>query len=294
MHTYTIHHRIATLAELHEPFDYEGYKFSSYDPEPWKGDAWVATKEIKAENAALSINQFITELIPLLGYFSTVSQCSFRLAANTFIAYRKCHNTKKRLFVHFVRDTGAVGLHFDKPEIEQLKKVNVIPHRDGFAFMNEAANASTFLGRLTMLIMAIEGFSGETLVGKNYFTDPVARRAILGNNLDDRLYKKNVGLRNKLFHGVNKNQSLYSGLVDEIYDKLVDYLGGFGIDINKNVVNPQRNTHDNYEFARMFYGYKGTPMFDLKVIQEAIDERIKSRIKEDDLFVYLGNPKKPY
>src|SRR5260221_8099702 len=207
MHTYLIYYKVATLAELYEPFDYRGYKFVSYDSEPWKNDAWVASRTIKAPNGAMALNKFITELIPLVAQFSTISQCSFRLFANTYIIFKQDKNEEKRFFIFFVRHTEPVGLHFNKEEIKQLEKSEKIPNKEGLFFVMEAANATTFYARLAMLVMAVEGLAGEVLVGKNYFTNHEITKEILGSELENKLYKKNEGLRNKLFHGIIRDHS---------------------------------------------------------------------------------------
>lgn len=296
MHKYHICHRITTLAQLSQAFKYKDYEFTSYDPEPWKSDAWVASRTVNAQNAAYALNTFITELIPLLSQFSTISQCSFRLFANTYLIYRLTNNDEKRVWVYFVRKTGPVGLPFDEEEKEQLTKFWDEPRKEGLFFVMEAANATTYYTRLAMLIMAVEGLAGEKLAKNGrYFTDPNVMVEILGPELKDLLYKPNEGLRNKLFHGIIRDHALYAGLADEIYGHLVDHLNNkFGFQIAKGVIHPQRNPSDGYEAAKVFYGYKDKPLFDLKVIDEIMNTRLKSRVKESDVFVYLGNPSEPY
>ncbi len=274
MNEYLIKYKIATVAELIEPFEYGGYSFESYTKEWWDCDAWVATKTIEAEHAGIARAQFHKELIPLIECFSVVSQCAFRIIANTYIIYKTTNNPDKTIYIYYVRDVGHVGLHFDEQEIAQLDKFKKIQNREGLMYISEAANASTFYTRLAMLLAGAEGLAGEVVTKKETKTNQNELKDILGDALHDKLYGYGKGLRHKLFHGNIQSHQLFDGLTETVYDKLRDYLERkYDIKLEREVVHPQRNFNGNYESASTFEKLKDDKDIDIGLIESAFDDK---------------------
>ncbi|KKR31225.1 MAG: hypothetical protein UT63_C0078G0005 [Candidatus Gottesmanbacteria bacterium GW2011_GWC2_39_8] len=270
MNKYLINYKIATVAELIKSFNLGGYDFSSYTEEWWNCDAWVASKVIEANNAGEARYKFITDLIPQVEKCSVVSQCAFRIVANSYFIYKQNNNPDKVIFIYYVRDVGHTGLHFDTQEIEQLPKLDLIPNQKGLFYIMEAANASTFYTRLSMLLASAEGFAGEIRAKNQTRTDQTALENILGSELYKKLYSYGTGLRHKLFHG---NIQAFDGLTEQIYDKLRTYLKTqFDIQLEENVVHPQRNFSDNFQYASTFEKLKDEKYLDLKLIEEVFDD----------------------
>lgn len=277
-----------------KPFSYKGFDFTSYDKEWWKGNAWVASRKVKCKNGGEARFTFLNELLPLIDRFSVISQCTFRFIANTYFIYKLTNNPEKRLFIHYVRSVRPTGLHFGEKEIQQLNKLDKVPNKGGLFFILEAANATTYYTRLTMLIMAVEGLAGEIRDKGQIRTDHESIKKILGRELWGRLYTYGIGLRNKLFHGNITDHAAYEKIADEIYKRIVQYLKNeFKVEVEENVVQPQRGFYGNFETADMFLGFKSEPTLELKTIEEAVDEK-KSNDKYRELFEYLGNPKTSY
>jgi hypothetical protein len=273
MNDYLINHKIATVAELIQGFSSGGYEFSPYTKEYWSCDAWVASKIISANNAGEARYKFITDLVLEVEKFSVVSQCAFRLVANSYFIYKKTHNPDKIIYIYYVRGVGHTGLHFDTQEIEQLPKFESIPNKNGLFYIMEAANSMTAITRLTMLLASAEGFAGEIKKNGRIQTDQNALKAILGDELYDKLYPYGTGLRHKLIHGNIQNQSLYNGLAEAVYEKLTEYLeNNFDIQLEQNVVNPQRNFYGNFLCAGSFEKVKDESLLDLKMIEDAFDD----------------------
>lgn len=296
MNSYLIKYKISTVAELIKPFQYEGYEFSSYSEEWWNCGAWVASKTVKAKNAGEARFKFLNGLMPLVEHFSTISQCGFRFIANSYFIYRQTNNSERVVFIYYVRSVSHTGLHFDDQEISQLEKIRKVPNKKGFFYIMEAANATTFYTRLTMLIGAVEGFAGEiTTKGKVKTNLPIVKK-ILGNELYDKLYTYGTGLRHKLLHGNIEGHHLFEGINDDIYKKLTDYLKSeFDIHLEENVVHPQRNFYGNFEQTQFFMKFKDEPTFDLKTIEEAVDDRYgKKPNLEMKIFNYVGEQPKDY
>src|SRR5574338_133549 len=98
MNDYLIKYKIATVAELVTPFELEGYQFTSYHKDWWEGDAWVASKVIKAKSAGEARFEFMKNLIPQVEKCSVVSECAFRFVANSYVIYKQTNNPEKIIY----------------------------------------------------------------------------------------------------------------------------------------------------------------------------------------------------
>lgn len=294
MNNYLINYKIATVAELIESFSLDGYDFSSYTKEWWNCDAWVASKVIEANNAGEARYKFINGLILQIEKCSVISQCAFRIVANSYFIYKKTNNPDKIIYIYYVRDVGHTGLHFDTKEIKQLPKFDSVSNKKGLFYIMEAANATTFYTRLSMLLAAAEGFAGEVKIKNQTRTNPIVLQEILGTELHKKLYAYGTGLRHKLLHGNIEAHYLFEGLTDEIYDKLRKYLNAeFDIQLKENVVHPQRNFYDNYQYASTFEKLKDESCLNLRLIEEVFDENNPKRHETERLIFngYVQGPK---
>ncbi|GIW59664.1 MAG: hypothetical protein KatS3mg087_0730 [Patescibacteria group bacterium] len=57
---------------------------------------------------------------------------------------------------------------------------------------------------------------------------------------------------------------------------------------------PVRNFYDNFEQTSMFMKFVDKEVLDLKEIVEIIDDRIKSQVKESDIFTCCAESPKDY
>lgn len=283
MDKYLIKYKLATVAELVEPFTLEGYEFSSYDPEWWRSGGWVASKEIEAKNAGKARHEFMKGLFWLVPELSVVSQCAFRYIANTYFIYKLTNNPEKKIYIYFVREVPPVGLQFDEEEIANLIKIHSIPNKHGLFFIADAANGGSFYTYLSMLLIGVEGLAGEIESGRIKKTNPVVLKEILGEELFTKLYPYGKGLRHLLFHGKVKNHAEFDGLVEKVYARIRTYLKTkYDISLEENVVHPQRSFHGNFEQAATLEAFKDNPVLDLKKIHESFDDEQKRH----DIFVY--------
>lgn len=287
MNNYLIKYKVATLAELVKSFSYSGYEFNPYSSEYWKCDAWAASKEIKAKTAAEARSKFIVGLMPLIEQFSVVSQCAFRLVANTYFIYKLNNNSEKIVYIYYVRSTDPVGLHFDDEEIAQLPKFKKLSNRSGLLYILEAANTNTFYARLALLIMAAEGLAGEEIKAGRKRTNKKFLKEILGDELYKKLYSEDR-LRHVLIHGRLrdiKQQRLFEGLSDAVYKKIREYLRRqFDILLEENVVDPQRSFYGNFQYTANWWKFAKKPVLDLKELEEALDDRLGHNPKEREVF----------
>lgn len=280
MNKYRILHKVATVAEIVEPFVHNDYEFTSYAPEWWNSDAWVASKIVTAENANNARVSFINGLIPIIEQCSTISQCAFRFTVGSFVIYRLNDNPDKDVFIYYVKDVGHTGLQFAEEERAQLPKMAAVENQKGFMYIMDAANCITFYSRLAMLLSAAEAFAGEVDMGNTKTTNKTILKEILGVDLYDKLYARGVGLRHKLVHGNIADHNRYYGMTEEVYKKIRSYLKvKFDIQIEENVVSPLRNFHDNYAYTKMYYRFRNEPVFDLRLIEDELSERKQARDK---------------
>lgn len=285
MNTYLIKSKIATVAELREPFVLEGYELSSYNPEWWRSDGWVASKEIEADNAGKAKGEFMRGLLPLVPELSVVSQCAFRLVLNTYFIYRLADNPKKIIYVYYIREAEPVGLHFDEPEKANLTKIHNIENKHGLFFIADAANAGSLYTNLSMLLIGIEGLAGEIESRGIKRTNKAALKEILGDELYLKLYPYGEGLRHQLFHGNVRDHGQFDGLVEKVYTRICLYLKTrYSIFLEENVVHPQRNFHGNFEQAASYGAFRGEPVLDLKAIHESFDDN------RQQIFTFVSTP----
>ncbi len=296
MNTYLIRYKIATLAELIKPFEHKGFSFTAYDPkEWWSCDAWIASKEVDAKTAGEARFEFINGLVPLVERFSVLSQCAFRLIGNTYFIYKLTNNPEKIVYLYHAKATDPVGLHFDEAEILQLPNFDKMPNTNGLLYMLEAANTTSFYARLSMLIMAIEGFAGEVVVKDKREADKTMLVKILGKELYGKLYTYGTGLRHVLIHGRAKDDKSFGGLSNELYSKIMDFLSSkYEINLEMNVVDPQRSFYGNFLVAKMFEKFKHEPLLDLKEIEEAISDESGLNMREQDIFSLIAESPKDY
>lgn len=275
MNTYTIQYKVATVAELIKPFEYDGYNFSSFD-DWWKSEFWVITKKIEAEDIFKAYNSFYLGMIPLIERFSVISQCAFRIAPNSFFVYKHYDNPKNAVYLRYIKSASHTGLHFDEKEIKQISKFDCLTKKEGLLYISEAANVTTYYGRLAMLIVAAEGFASEITKEKNgktkYFTNHVELKSMLGENLHKKLYEPNIGLRNILFHGKLTNQPQFNGIAEEVYGALLGYLKKTcGINFEENVVHPQRHSYGNFLEMKDFWYFDNEVVLDIKKLEQDVD-----------------------
>lgn len=280
MNSYLIQYKISSMATLIKDFSYEGYDFSAYDiQEPWKDDVWVASKTVETNTAGEARRNFINGLLPLMQEFSLVSQCAFRFVANTYVIYKLNNNEEKVFYVYFVQGTEPVGLHFDTEEISKLFQIREIENNQSLFFLNEAANATTFYTKLTMLILVVEGLAGEIEDKRGFkLTNRTKTKEILGNDLDEKLFASRIGLRNILFHGKVKDHQPFEGLSEVIYSKIREWLSSkYNINLETSIVDPQRNFHENYVETHNYWQFKKKVILNLKTIEEAMTDSSKER-----------------
>ena len=115
-------------------------------------------------------------------------------------------------------------------------------------------------------------------------------KKILGETLDKTLFEYNGGLRNILLHGKVKDHTQFEGLSEELYSKIRSYMKAeYEIELEENVVHPQRSFYGNFEVMRNFWVFNADPIIDVKIIEEALDDRTGKNQKEQELLSLVEN-----
>lgn len=288
MNKYKISHKIKTLAELWEPFEYNDFKFRQWDftnADGPKGEAWIAEREIEAGNLLEAINKFRKDLLEIVQQCCFVSQCYFSLIPESWMVIKENDNTDNTFFLRFTKEIKAVPLHFNKEELESLKKLQSFPRKPAFMYLNESTNAVTFYSRLAMLIIALESIAGEespNVTNKDYIKNTILK----DNQLFEEIFAFGDGFRNKIFHG--KDANITGDYIDKIYKKIAEYFNSeYGTKVNLDVKHPQRNPWGNYEELKGFFEPKDGISKDFKEVIEKFSESAKTNhpIPEDYEFL---------
>ncbi len=309
MNKYLIEHKIKTIADLYDPFEYKNFHFRSWDfnfAEGCIGDAWIAKKVVSAKNATEAINLFRRELFFLIGKLSFISQCYFDAKLESYLIFKQNNNPKKILFLYITRERDGVSLNFGKDEIVALKKLNKFKKQSVFKYLNESTNATTYYTRLAMLIIVLESIAGDKKQEeickcgqdrKFITTDKEKIKEILN---DEKLYKSifdyKDGIRNKIFHGKEINKS--DNYVEKVYEKIIFYFNKkYNIKINTSVVGPQRNFIGNYETGRFWLQLKEEiekiNIKDMAIVTEKAYGNYNHNNKDDfnKIFIHTKMPK---
>lgn len=274
MHQYYIEHHIKTVAQLWEPFEYKGYKFSGWKIDYTSGrqDGWLAEKVIVQDVIDNAWKEFMSEFVPIIDKIGFVSQCYTSFELQPFIIFRK---DREEVFFKYSREHPPTPLHFDEPEIQSLESLEKYDKSETFTYIREATNSGAFLTRLAMLVATLESIAGEMDSGSARITDKdyIANEILRDSALCDKIFRYGTGIRNQMLHGHEIDYSIHGKINynEEIYTSIVNYFNNnYGSKINTKVVNPQRSYPGSYE---TWQGWIKTKKTDEKINLEFFHDR---------------------
>jgi hypothetical protein len=201
MHRYRVGHKIWTVAELYDPQTIEGFEVRAVDTGSDAG-AWIATDEIDARDFISAFNLSRTRLVRTVDALCIVTQCSFSLAAASWMVYRVTDNPERILYFRHLRNRPTVGITIWKPEqLSDLTRLASVNNPGALHYFREAVNAATSSGQLAMLVISAEALAGQSKVvgncqkcGSEYSyggTNRSELEVVLGREAYSRLYKSN-------------------------------------------------------------------------------------------------------
>lgn len=259
MNLYHIEHRITTVAELYDPFEFRGFTINPWNFDPTSGtcgDAWCAIKDIEAENVDEAFLTFRRELFSIVDRIAFVSQCYTTADHDAYLILRTNDNEQRHLFFLYAQQHPVTPLMFLDEEKTALYGLEAYKEKgDVFRYLRESTNASTFYTRLAMLISALEAMAGERvdLNGrrKQTETDYIENEILKAKDLYDKLYGYGTGVRHKLLHGgkvdLASSEHKDTNYVEEIYVAILRYFqDSHGVALNTQVIHPQRIPLGNY------------------------------------------------
>jgi hypothetical protein len=281
---YTIQQRMRTLASLWEPFEFRGFKFENWHFDVAngpRGDAWIATKTIEANNIIEAITTFREELLPIADRIAFVSQCFMTVEPESFLVQK---SGDSRFFIRFTNEVPAVGLHFGAAEVASLRSLEAYPEKGNvFGLLRESANASTYITRLSLLAATLEAIASfsKGLIGSD--KGFIKKKILQDDGLYEELFKYGTGIRHRILHGTQFQLVSARNYVAQIYGKIIGFFNKrYGTQLNEFVRDPQRHFFGNYEALNLWLEIT-EPTFDvsLKVLCDFYREARKRNYNGD-------------
>ena len=199
-------------------------------------DAWIATEEVDEANFIRAFNMSRPRLVQLVDALCVVTQCSFSLAAASWLVCRLTDNPERILYFRHLRKRPTVGMTISRPQqLSDIARLGSIENPGALHYFREAVNASTPSAQLAMLVVTAEALAGQgKITGKcqrcelEYSYGGTNRdnlEAILGTEVYARLYKsRNGSLRNRLLHGSYIDENAAAQVSGLAYAAILMYL----------------------------------------------------------------------
>jgi len=270
MNTYLFEQKIKTLSYLsvglnntikgYPEMNIEDYIFTQWDFNyslGLSGDAWLVSKEIEAENCIEAFNYFRNNLDKIIQKIGFISQCYMDFYKESFLFFKINNNPEKVFFYKKIQDRNPVGLEFSDNELSDYQKLLIFQFPEVFRFLQECRNTIGYIPRLMLLFAALEAMCDKreniSKDGSIYITyDKNKMKIILGHELFDEIFGIN-GVRHKLYHGEMVYFIFEKDYVGEVYKNILCYFNKKqGININIDVISPQRHFYDNFELSNLW------------------------------------------
>lgn len=251
MPTYAVHHKIDTLLELWEPFEFDGFGFRALNVDWTTGrqNGWLALKTIDAETLEDAFRQFTLRFYPLVDRIAFIGQCNTTAELQTFIIAKP---EDRRFFLRHSKKRQPVPLHFNAEEIQSLAALEKYEEKgDVFRYLREATNATSFYTMFAMLVSALEAMAGVTdekgrrKTNHQYIAEDILRDKLLYKTL----FKYGEGIRNQIFHGGALDAEMhgdtdYNG---KIREAIIDYFNDrHGLKIDRTAAGRPRTISGTY------------------------------------------------
>lgn len=254
MNRYFIQHHIKTLAQLWEPFEYSGYKFSAWKIDYTEGHqaGWLAQKEVVQSSIDNAWKEFLVEFIEVVEKIAFVSQCYTSFELQPFIIFR---NDRDEVFFRYAQERAPVPLHFNKDEIKSLENLESYTKNKVFTYLRESTNAGSFYTRFAMLVAALEAMAGEIETESTRTTDKkyIADKILLDTDLCNKIFEYGSGIRNQMLHGREIDLQIHGDIKynEKIYESIIKYFNeNYNLKVDTKIVNPQRTFPGTYHTWR--------------------------------------------
>lgn len=252
MLTYVVHHKIDTLLELWEPFDFNGFSFSAWsvDYQAGRQDGWLVEKAIEADTVEEAYRLFSLQFFPLVDRIAFIGQCHTTAELETFIITKPNDN---RFFWRYAKKRGTVSLHFSGDEVQSLAALDQYEEKgDVFRYLREATNATSFYTMHVMLVSALEAMAGTTdETGRRKANrEYIANKILKDKQLCDRLFKYKEGIRNQILHGGFVDHGMHGGTNYNsiVYNAIINHFNDcYGLKIRETAKGVPRTITGSYD-----------------------------------------------
>jgi hypothetical protein len=229
---YRIHHKIWTVADLDQPQIIQGFLVRAIETGSDAG-AWMATDEIDAPDFISAFNLSRPRLVQTVDALCVVTQCSFSLAAASWMVYRVGDNPERVLYFWHLQNRPTVGMPIWEPrQLNDAARLTSFGNPGALHYFREAVNAATPSARLALMVITAEALAGQVKVVRNCpecgceysygGTNRSELELVLGQEAYSRLYKNNNGtLRHRLLHGSAIDESSAAEVSVLAYDSIL-------------------------------------------------------------------------
>lgn len=287
MSKYYIEQKIETLAEnsigveeSQSRFELDNIIFEQWEfnhRDGWLGNAWLAKATIEATSVTEAYQLFRAKLVKIIPRVSFVSQCYIEFGTEPFLIRKE---EADAAYFYDIQEVGGVGLMFDEPHLDALRKLTEadIPE-EFFLFWNEAVNTTGYSPKLLVMFSALEALAKKP----NGSKDHERLELILGKELKDDIFKQTSGLRNRLVHGehfleTDFRRNFVEGVHRAVVGYFNQYIFGKGV-ISLDTVSPHRRLSGNKEVGRYFIEPINDAQLDLKSVLRsfnAAEDRLRN------------------
>ncbi|NCC21552.1 MAG: hypothetical protein EOM26_03720 [Alphaproteobacteria bacterium] len=283
MTTYNIQHRIHTLAlfyprkgESYPEFELDGIRFSHWlynFTEGHKTRFWLAEKQIEANDFRTAYAGFYKSIRQIIAQISLLSQCYNNFYNEPFLIHKQNSDIA---YFRYTRKSNGVPLAIEENFINALEKLEQKQiNAEFFYYWNDMLNVTGYSAKLLLICSALEALAKSPINPKGKKGKQDFFKGILGEDLQEKIWKTDSAVRNRLVHGEYFNEETDNeNYLDQIYDKVVEYLNDYVFEekIIRRVTNPQRHPDNNKEGGSYFIKrIDKSPSFDLKSLVEGCD-----------------------
>jgi hypothetical protein len=303
MPKYKIQQRIRTLSENavgvatgYPSFTAEDIIFSHWEfnhRDGWAIDAWLAEYEVEAEDAAHAHFEFKKRLFKVIPRVSLIGQSYIQYLVQPYLITKEGSDIA---FLYYPFDVGPTGLMFQEEEkkaLDLLLADKSIPE-EFFLYWNDAVNSTGYSSKLLIMFSAL-----DALIKKQDGTKDFAlRKAILGQELKDKIYAQGTGLRHRLVHGEYFSDKDDENYMELVHKKVVAYFNDVIFQeklIEENVTGPQRHFFDNDNLIKCWIKQKDEAWpLELRKVLEDCDSNQDSNLPQQYQLVHDDKLNKSY
>lgn len=285
MNKYFIQHRLHTLAksyvnlnEQQASFELDKIKFSHWDPnstDTKKTSYWLLENEVIASNYRNAITSFNRKITSILSRLAFLSQCYTEYLREPYLLYKEGSNV---VFFRYTTQVDGVPLSFDKGSLKGLQYLQDEQdiNSEFFYYWNDMLNVTGYSAKLLLLCSALEALAKSPLNSHGKQGKHVFFTEILGEQLKNKLFQQNKGIRHRLTHGEYFNEDTdHDNYLKEVYERLISHFNDkiFKEPLIRHVINPQRHPDGNKRGGYYFLEIKkDSQQFDLINLVKGCDD----------------------